>query len=467
LRLSPRLGTAQNIYLGRDLNASVGHLLGVFEHYGQQPAIVWSGQSFTYEWLGQHIRHWTAELGARTDTQPGTVVALTADYSPTALALLLALLNSGCIVSLTTTAVVGQKAELLRLAEVRTEILVDRHDEVVFRDIGHRVSHPLLAELEAAGTGGLVLFTSGSAGKIKAVVHDAERLLARFRTPARARVTIPFMHFDHIGGINTVLQTLASGGTAVIAPDRDSKTICSLIDKHRVQVLPTTPTFLTLLLLSNFRDYDLSSLEIVAYGAERMPALLLARLTAALSGVKLIQNYGLSEAGILRTSSEANGSLWMTLGGDGVETRVAQGLLEIKTESAMLGYLNEVSPFTEDGWLKTGDRVEVNGRYLQILGRESDVINVGGEKVYPAEIEDLIASMPHVLAVIVSSQPNAITGQLVQAEVWLSGDETREDFRRRMIGFLSDRVPGYKIPQRVSLGSESFQGPRLKRRRGQ
>jgi len=205
----------------------------------------------------------------------------------------------------------------------------------------------------------------------------------------------------------------------------------------------------------------------VAYGAERMPALLLARLTAALSGVKLIQNYGLSEAGILRTSSEANGSLWMTLGGDGVETRVAQGLLEIKTESAMLGYLNEVSPFTEDGWLKTGDRVEVNGRYLQILGRESDVINVGGEKVYPAEIEDLIASMPHVLAVIVSSQPNAITGQLVQAEVWLSGDETREDFRRRMIGFLSDRVPGYKIPQRVSLGSESFQGPRLKRRRGQ
>lgn len=394
-------------------------------------------------------------------------MALTADYSPTALALLLALLNSGCIVSLTTTAAVGQKAELLRLAEVNTEILIDRKDEVVFRDIGHRVSHPLLAALAAAGTGGLVLFTSGSAGKIKAVVHDAERLLARFRTPSRARITIPFMLFDHIGGVNTVLQTLASGGTAVIAPDRDPKTICALIDKHLVQVLPTTPTFLTLLLLSDFRAHDLSSLEIVAYGAERMPALLLSRLAAEFPGVKLLQNYGLSEAGILRTSSEANGSLWVTLGGDGVETRVVNGLLELKTESAMLGYLNEDSPFTEDGWLKTGDLVEVNGRYFQILGRESDVINIGGEKVYPSEIEDLIASMPHVVQVIVSSQPNAITGQLVHAEVWLSSEETRDEFRRRMNAFLSNTIAQYKIPQRVTLASESFQGARLKRRRSQ
>ena len=158
------------------MNASVGHLLATFEHFNHRPAIVWRDQRFTYEWLGRHIRHWTAELGRRTDTKPGTVVALTADYSPTALALLLALLQSGCIVSLTTTAVVGQKAELLRLAEVETEIVVNGADQVEIAAIGHRLSHPLLAGLAAAGTGGLVLFTSGSTGKVKAVVHDAQRL---------------------------------------------------------------------------------------------------------------------------------------------------------------------------------------------------------------------------------------------------------------------------------------------------
>ncbi len=406
-------------------------------------------------------------LAQRKDTQPGTVVALTADYSPTALALLLALLDAGCIVSLATTAVVGQKAELLRLAEVKTEIIVGGDDEVVIRDVGYVVSHTLLAGLTASRTSGLVLFTSGSSGKMKAVVHDAQRLFARYRTAGRARITIPFMLFDHIGGVNTVLQVLASGGTAVISPNRDPNTICALIELYRVQVLPTTPTFLTLLLLSDFDAYDLSSLECIAYGAERMPLLLLARLTAAFPGLRLIQTYGLSEVGILRTHSEANGSLWMTLGGRGVETRVSEGLLEVRTESAMLGYLNEASPFTEDGWLKTGDRVQVSGSYIRILGRESDVINIGGEKVYPSEIEDLIASMPHVLEVIVSSEPNAITGQLVRADVRLSSQETREDFRRRMIGFLSDRVPAYKIPQRVTLATRSFQGSRLKRRRSE
>ncbi|MEP6835257.1 MAG: long-chain fatty acid--CoA ligase [Gemmatimonas sp.] len=447
------------------MNTSVGHLLAAFESFGQQPAIIWRDQRFTYEWLREHITRWTAELGLRADTQPGSVVALTADYSPTAIALLLALINSGCIVSLTITATPGQKAELFRLAEVSTEIVVDSEDEVVFRDIGHHVTHPLLAKLAASGTGGVVLFTSGSAGKIKAVVHDAERLLARCRTPTRARITIPFMLFDHIGGINTVPQVLGSGGTAVIAADRDPKTICSLIEKHRVQLLPATPTFLTLLLLSDFKEHDLSSLEIIAYGAERMPAQLLARLTAAFPGVRLIQNYGLSEVGVVRTSSDANGSLWVSLVGDGIETRVAHGLLEIKSDSAMMGYLNEASPFTEDGWLKTGDRVEVKGEHIQFRGRDSDVINIGGEKVYPSEIEDLIASMPHVIEVIVSAQSNAITGHLVHAEVRLLSEETREEFRGRMIAFLSDRIPSYKIPQRVTLGTQSFQGPRLKGRR--
>lgn len=53
----------------------------------------------------------------------------------------------------------------------------------------------------------------------------------------------------------------------------------------------------------------------------------------------------------------------------------------------MLGYLNAASPFTDDGWFKTGDEVEQDGEWLRILGRRSEIINVGGEKVSPAEIE--------------------------------------------------------------------------------
>jgi len=176
-----------------------------------------------------------------------------------------------------------------------------------------------------------------------------------------------------------------------------------------------------------------------------------------------MQNYGLSEVGIMRTKSESSDSLWMTIGGDGFETRVRDGLLEIKAETAMLGYLNEASPFTDDGWLKTGDRVEVKGEYIRILGRQSDIIIIGGEKVYPAEVEDLIASMDGVLEVVVSGQANAITGNIVKANVRLSTDEKRADFRKRMTEFLSDRLVAFKIPQKVSLTKESLHNARFKK----
>src|SRR5260221_4097020 len=196
-----------------------------------------------------------------------------------------------------------------------------------------------------------------------------------------------------------------------------------------------------------------------------MPASALARLAAAFPKVELVQNYGLSEVGIMRTKSESSGSLWMKLGGDGYETRVRDGLLEIKARTAMVGYLNEESLFTEDGWLKTGDRVEVKGEYLRVLGRESDIIIVGGEKVYPAEVEDLIAEMPDVLDVVVSAEANAITGQIVKAQVRLSTIESRADFRGRMTAFLADKLADYKIPQRVILTDEPLHNARFKKTR--
>ena len=97
------------------------------------------------------------------------------------------------------------------------------------------------------------------------------------------------------------------------------------------------------------------------------------------------QTYGLSELGILRSKSKGPDSLWVKVGGEGFETRVIEGLLEVKAKSAMLGYLNAPSPFTEDGWFKTGDSVLTDGEFIKILGRESEIINVGGEKVYPME----------------------------------------------------------------------------------
>ena len=107
----------------------------------------------------------------------------------------------------------------------------------------------------------------------------------------------------------------------------------------------------------------------------------------------------------------------MRIGGEGFQTRIVDGILHIKAESAMLGYLNAPSPFTNDGWFVTGDSVVQDGQYLQILGRKSEIINVGGEKVYPAEVENVIQQMDGIAEVTVYGEKNPIVGNIVCARV--------------------------------------------------
>jgi acyl-CoA synthetase (AMP-forming)/AMP-acid ligase II len=277
---------------------------------------------------------------------------------------------------------------------------------------------------------------------------------------------ITFLLFDHIGGINTLFYILSNGGCAITLATRSPQTVCEAIEKYKAQVLPTSPTFINLLLLSEVAGhYDLSCLELISYGTEVMPEATLKRATQTFPSVRFLQMYGLSELGILRSKSRASDSLWVKIGGEGFETRIANGLLEIKAQSAMLGYLNAPSPLTEDGWLKTGDAVEVDGEYIKILGRQSEIINVGGEKVYPAEVENVLAQLEGVVDVVVHGESNVLTGQMVVAEVALSTAEAAPDFKRRLRSFCNGLLKNYQIPQKIVIVDHDLHSARFKKSR--
>ena len=147
----------------------------------------------------------------------------------------------------------------------------------------------------------------------------------------------------------------------ITVQDRSPDAVCEAIEKYRAQILPTSPTFINLLVLSEAHArHDLSSLELVTYGTEVMPENTLKRFHQLFPNVRLLQTYGLTEVGILRAKSRGDDSLWVKVGGEGFETRVVDGILHIRANSAMLGYLNAESPFDEDGWLNTGDAVETH-----------------------------------------------------------------------------------------------------------
>ena len=181
--------------------------------------------------------------------------------------------------------------------------------------------------------------------------------------------------------------------------------------------------------------------------------------------ITLQQTYGLSEIGILRSKSKSSNSLWVKVGGEGFETRINDGLLEVKAQSAMLGYLNAPSPFTDDGWFKTGDQVEVDGEYIKILGRKSEIINVGGEKVYPSEVESIIQEIDNVAEVTVFAEKNIIMGNIVCAKVRLIKEEDKKIFVTRLKLYCKQKLQMYKIPIKIFVDEEKQFSERFKKKR--
>jgi long-chain acyl-CoA synthetase len=131
----------------------------------------------------------------------------------------------------------------------------------------------------------------------------------------------------------------------------------------------------------------------------------------------------------------------------------------------MLGYLNAPSPFTDDGWFNTGDKVEVDGDYFRILGRQSEIINVGGQKVYPAQVESVVQEMPEVAEVSVYGEKNAIMGQVVCAAIRLRELRNAGQFHRELRRFCRNRLQEFQIPVRVRLVENGMYGERFKKNR--
>jgi long-chain acyl-CoA synthetase len=444
---------------------SLGWLYGVFDGNLDRDFIIWHEQKYSYGWLCDHIATWKKRLAASAIAR-GTVVAVEGDYSPEVVAVLLALIDIGCIVVPLTAGAAPQREEFRSIAEVQAVIGFSEGDRFTITQHHREVGNPVTRRLIALGAPGLVLFSYGSTGNSKAALHNFALLLEKFQLRRKSMVTLTMLMLDHIGGLNTLFYILSNAGTVVAVDSRDPDEVCSAIARHQVGLLPTSPTFLNLLLISEaWRRHDLSWLRRITYGTEVMPPRTLQRLNQILPDVDLLQTYGLSEVGILRSKSLSSDSLWVKVGGEGVETKVQQGTLWIRTRSAMLGYLNAPSPFDEDGWFNTGDAVEIDGEYLRILGRKSEVINVGGEKVYPVEVENVLLDMPNVKDVAVTAMSNPITGQIVMARFNLFEPEELPTFRRRMREFCAPYLAPYKIPAKVEIVDNLQYSERFKKMR--
>ncbi len=377
----------------------------------------------------------------------GDVVALIGDFDARSLATLLRLIDRGAVLVPLTEATRPAHEYFFEAASV--DFVIDGN--TMHRRSEARGTHPLLTRLRESGHSGLVLFSSGTTGRPKAILHDFTNFLARYRTPRPTLRTLNFLLFDHIGGMNTFFHTIFNGGQVVVPSGRTPEVVAANLSDYRVELFPTTPTFLRLMLLAGVLESSkLPNLKVITYGTERMDQPTLDGLCDALPHVDFRQTYGMSELSILRVKSRARNSLWMTVGGEGVETKVVNDVLFIRSANRMLGYLNAPSPFDAGDWYDTGDLVEQDGPFLKIVGRSQQIINVGGVKVLPSEVERVALLHPDVLRAKARGVPNPLTGQHIEVicqprqGVHLDRNMLRAHFRQNLSELLR--------PQSIRIG---------------
>lgn len=435
-----------------------------FKKFNNKTAIIYKDKSYSYVDLYNKIEKIYNDFLPQNGIKQGEVVSIVSDYSFESIALLIALYkNKNIIVPITTTL----EYEIRERVEesYADKIIKIYNTKYIVEDNTSKDKHQLIKELQDNKQSGLILFSSGSTGKPKAMIHNFDALVDNYKGKKEKSINmVLFLMFDHIGGLNTLLNILSMGATMIIPENRNADDVCKLLQDYKVKVLPSSPTFLNLILMSKANEkYNLNSLRMITYGTETMPESLLLRLKEAFPKVKFLQTFGTSETGIANTTSKSSDSTYMKIDDPELEYKIVDNELWLKSKTQVMGYLNSsMDSFTEDGWFKTGDLVELtDDGYIKIVGRNKEVINVGGEKVLPNEVESVILLMPEARDVIVYGESNPITGQTVVCDV-VSDLENRE-MKKLIRKFCKDKLEAYKIPTKVNVVKKTNFSNRFKK----
>jgi acyl-CoA synthetase (AMP-forming)/AMP-acid ligase II len=320
-----------------------------------------------------------------------------------------------------------------------------------------------------------LIYTSGTTGQPKGVMVTHGNILAdvhNFNYWMRYTEGGIYLHaapIFHIADFPSMFAAPAFGASQITIPKFSAQTFCEIVERERVTHTVLVPTMINL--VTQFLDagkYDLSSLQVLAYGGSPMAPELVLRTRELLPKVKLIQVYGLSETGFLTglQDREHTGDKLTSCGRPcpGVDLLVTDtwgkevdpgqaGELIARGANVMQGYWNSPEATTEafrDGFFRTGDiGYEDTAGYVYILDRLKDMIVTGGENVYSGEVEAVIYEHPAVREVAVFGVPDAQWGELVMACVTVKPDATLT--ADELVAFCRRSLASYKLPRRVEF----------------
>lgn len=305
-----------------------------------------------------------------------------------------------------------------------------------------------------------VMFTSGTAGPPKLVVHSLKGLVGAIPvSPVEDDPPIwgTFYDIRRYGGLQILLRALHGDGSLVLGePDEDISDFLVRLGKSGVTHLTGTPSHWRSVLMSPAAHAI--SPKYIRLSGEIADQAVLDSLAAFFPGVPIVHAYASTEAGVgFEVTDGLEGfPAHLVDGDDGdVQMRVREGVLQLRSGRTARRYLwGEDELLDAEGFVDSGDMVERRGDRFFFIGRRGGIINVGGLKVNPEEVEAVINRHPSVQMSQVKGRRNPITGMVVVAEVVLNShglDQDAATVRDQILSACYENLARFKVPMRLSF----------------
>lgn len=450
----------------------------------QQVAIHASGEDITYPALWQRIESATGVLLA-AGVQPGDRVAWLGFNDPAMLVLLFALSRVGAILlPLNHRLAALEHSAILEHAGVSLLVSDGAHADAAAALVASQGCRLLPAAELATGLAGsvtgrlsgeyaspvLLVYTSGTTGKPKGALHTQSGLIwncvisAHAHELTQADQVLSVLPMFHVGGLCIqTLPALHAGATVTLHARFDASAWLADVARRRPTLSLMVPATLRAVLdHADFASTDLSSLRFLAAGSSTIPAAMIAAMHAR--GVPLGQVYGATETGPVSIYLRRADAMQHVGAAGKAGLHVDVKLVNTLGETVALGEVGEIrvrapnvmaaywadadNPAFAEGWFHTGDlaRCDAAGFY-EVVGRSKDMIISGGENVYPAEIENLLADCPEILEAAVVGQPDARWGEVVVAVVVRKPGSELD--AAGVLQLFEGRLARFKHPKRV------------------
>ncbi|MGV3772075.1 MAG: class I adenylate-forming enzyme family protein [Verrucomicrobiales bacterium] len=306
-----------------------------------------------------------------------------------------------------------------------------------------------------SGCGQVVIFTSGTSGKPKGALHNWESLAAGIKIDERfceSRWLLTY-GLTRFAGLQVFLQAFLNNGCLVLCNNSRPSDMLQTIMTERVEYLSGTPTFWRkLLATAPPEQLSAALLKQITLGGEIVSQGILNALRSSFPQAQITHIYASTEMGVcfaVRDGMEGFPVSYLQQNPD-VQMEIRNGELYIRSKRAMKTYL---AAHAEDhtGWFATGDLVEARNDRVYFLGRKSEIINVGGSKVYPAEVEEQIRLVPGVQDLRVFGVKSSFAGNLVSAEIVALPETDKEALKQAIQDRCNSTLPSHKRPRFIQF----------------